>query len=60
METLWHTASICAKVHKAIELPFWVDSGMGAGIGVLDGGSYPQGEGEVLGLSLDHWFNGLS
>jgi len=36
------------KLHETIELPFRVVSGMGAGIGVLDGMHIPQTEEEVL------------
>jgi len=46
----------CVKVCEAIKLPFSVVSGMGLGIGVLDGVHVPQGEGEVLGVFLPHWF----
>jgi len=35
MGTLWHW---CVKMREAIELPFGVVSGVGPGIGLLDGG----------------------
>jgi len=34
----------CAKVREAIELPFWVVSGVGPGTGVLFGVDMPQEE----------------
>jgi len=48
MGSLWHS---CAKVHELIEVSFGVVSGVGPGIGVLDGGLCIQGEVEVLGVS---------
>jgi len=38
MGSLWH---ICTKVHKPIELLFWMVSGVGPGI-ALDGGPHPS------------------
>jgi len=46
----------CVKVREAIKLPFGVLSGVGPGIGVLDGGQHAQGEGEVWRGFLVHWF----
>ena len=33
----------------------WVVSGVGQGMGVLDGVHMPQGKGEVLGIFCSHW-----
>jgi len=38
----------CVKLREPVKLLFRVVSGVGPVIGVLDGGSHPQGEGEVL------------
>jgi len=35
-------------------MPFWVVSGVGRGMGVLDGGSDCQREGAVLEVNLGH------
>jgi len=40
----------CAEVRTAIELAFWVVSGVGPGIDVLDGVHVSQGEGVVSGM----------
>jgi len=49
MGTLWCS---CAKVHEAIELLFWVVSGVDPGIGVLDWGSgLPRRRGGFGGFS---------
>jgi len=42
----WALLHSCIKVYKAIKLPFGAVSGVGRGIGVLDG-STSQGKGEV-------------
>jgi len=39
-------------VSEAIELPFGVVSGVGPGMGVLDGGLGPQEEGGDLGVDV--------
>ena len=52
MESLWR---ISAKVREPIELPFGVVSGVGPGIGVLDGIHIHQGKGEILGFFLERW-----
>jgi len=44
----------CVKVCGAIELLFGVASGMGPGIGILDGGQHPQGR--FWGSVLVYWF----
>jgi len=49
MGSLWHSYA------KIIELLFGLVSGVGQDISVLDGGPYPQGEGEVFGGFLPHW-----
>ena len=49
MGTLLHS---CAKVHEPIKLSFAVMSGVGRGMGVLDGIHIPLGEWEVLGFLL--------
>ena len=46
----------CAKVPEAMGLSFGVLSGVGPGIGVLDGIQFPKGTGEVFWGSLVHWF----
>jgi len=48
MGTMLHS---CAKVHELIELSFRAVSGMGPGIGLLDGVHVPQWK-EGLGFSL--------
>jgi len=53
MRSLWCS---CAKAHEPVELLFVVVSGVSPSTGVLDGSPHPQGEGEVLGFSLVHWF----
>jgi len=59
--TVWHSY---AKVHEPIELSFGVVSGVGPGIGVLDGGPCAQrGSGGLRGFSpsLVEWqfFSGI-
>jgi len=44
----------CVKVCTAIELLFRLVSGVGPGIGVLDGIHIPQGEGSGLRVILVH------
>jgi len=39
----------CGKTANWIRLPFWVVSGIGLGMGVLDGVVIVEGEGAVLG-----------
>jgi len=52
----WALLHSCAKMHKAIELPFGVVSVVGRGIGVLDRESMcPTGKGGFGGFS-PHWF----
>jgi len=42
----------CAKLHESIEMPFKVVSGVGRGIGVLDGSQHlARGRGGFEGLS---------
>ena len=47
---------MCVKVLEAIKLAFWVVSGVGPGIGVLDGVYIPQGKGEVWNGLMVLWF----
>jgi len=46
----------CGKTADWIWMPFGVMSGVGQGMGVLDGVLMPQGEGEVLVIFCSHWF----
>jgi len=45
----------CVKVHEPIELSFEV-SGVGRGMGVLDGGPHAVREWMVSGFFSFHWF----
>jgi len=54
-----HWGLCCVVVQKSIEpieMRFAVVSGVGEGIGVVDGGPCAQSEGEVLGVFRSHWF----
>ena len=51
--TLWRS---CAKLRESFEMSFGVVSGVGSGIGVLDGGPHAPREGEISGVFLVHWF----
>jgi len=42
----------CGKLRESIDISFEVVSGVGRGMGVLDGVHMTQGEGEFRGLSL--------
>jgi len=53
MRTLLHT---CVKVHEAIELSFGVVSGVGSGIGVLDGGLHAPRKRGGYGVFSPYWF----
>jgi len=44
----------CSKTADWIWMPFGVVSGVGRGMGVLDGGGDRQREGEVLGINAIH------
>jgi len=46
----------CAEVRELIELLLGMVSGVGRGMGVLDGVHVPQMVGEVLGVFHSHWF----
>jgi len=49
----------CGKTADWIRMPFGVVSGVGRGMGVLDGGPCAQGEGGVSGILFPHCFGGL-
>jgi len=46
----------CGKTADWIHMPFGVVSGVGRGMGVLDGVHTPQGESEVSGGRFALWF----
>jgi len=45
-----------AEVHESIELSFWVVSGVGQGIGVLDMGPRASREKGISDGFTHHWF----
>jgi len=54
--------SVCDKMADWIRMPFGVVSGVGPGIGVLDGVHVQQGKGAVSTVFCPHWpigFNGV-
>ena len=57
MGSLLHS---CAEVCKPMELSFGVMSGVGPGIGVLDGVDVLQREGAVSWGFSPHWFQWVS
>jgi len=44
----------CGKTADWIQMPFWVVSGVGRGMGVLDGVEIVKGEGAVLEVNVGH------
>jgi len=51
--------SSCVEVCELIKLSFEVESGVGGGMGILDGVHVPQGEGRVSGGFSPIGFNGI-
>jgi len=54
--TLWRS---CAKLRESIEMLFGVVSGVGQGMGLLDGGSHPPRRILGFGVFLPSGLNGV-